>query len=122
MQEPTDATELRRRRRFMVEAGLLSGLIAAGGALMGVLGGDRGGYFITASFGVFAIIWAGRLLTQPEVVLELPAYHFSWFDPSRAGTQNRQSEMRTTEKPTHRMPELSPSVSRVWDRELDDTL
>ena len=117
--EQCDAVELRRRRRFLVGGSLLSGLLAAGGILI-VLGGQRLGYIITAFFGVCAITWAGRLLTPPEVLLELPASDFR-FAPREARIQHRLSEVQSTGKPTRPMPEPTPVSSGVWDPDLDFT-
>lgn len=119
---PTDAIEFRRRKRFVVGNSLLSGLFAVGGIEIALFNGDRLGYFIAAFFGVCAVGWACRLLTPPEVIVELPASYFSWIAPSEAGSHGRLCEMQYTEKPTHPLLEPNPAKSGVWDRELDCTL
>ena len=121
MMEQPDAIELRRRRRFLAGVSLLSGLFAAEGILIGVYVGDRLGYLIAAFFGVCTVLWASHLLTPPSVLLELPASRFRWIAPNGAGVQPRRSDMQPTEKPTLPMPEPIPSISGVWDRELDGT-
>ncbi len=95
-------------------------LCTAVGILM-VFDGHRFGYFIAAFFGLCAIAWAARLLTPPEVMLDLPASHFCFF-PMEAGAESRLCESRITEKPTHPSTEPSPAKSGVWDRELDHGL
>jgi hypothetical protein len=120
MMEQSDAVDLRRRRRFLVDGSLVSILYTALGILM-VLDGDRFGYIASTFFGVCAVNWTRRLLTPPAVLLELPAHHFSLFAPSEARGQHRQSDMQPTKKPTLPKPEPTRAKSGVWDRELDCT-
>ena len=96
---------------------LIAGCYSAVGILIGVGCGDWS-YFITASFGVYAILWARRLLTPPEVLLGMRADLFDWLAPEFEDAPTLPSEMRPAGKPSPPLPEPTLSCG-VWDRELD---
>jgi hypothetical protein len=117
----SDADILRRRRRFFVLNVLLSGSFAVAGMQIGVLDGNRIGYYVAAVFGVFAVAWEIRLLIPPEILLALPDSHFHWIAPSEPGAQPCLSGMQPTRKASLLMPGPTPSMDGVCDRELDGT-
>lgn len=114
--------ELHYRQRYLMKASLLFSVFAAEGILVGMFDSEPLGYLITTFFGVATVFWAARLLTPPEVLLELPASHFLWIAPSEPGVLSRQPEMPSTEKLPLSMPKPAASMPGVWDRELDGGL
>jgi hypothetical protein len=118
MMDLSDDVLLRRRRRFFMVMSLIAGCYSAEGILIGVASGDGFSYFIAASFGVCAILWARRLLTPPEVLLRMRADHFDWLAPEFEDAPTLPSEMRPAGKPSPPLPEPTLSCG-VWDRELD---